>query len=176
MARSNSNSKSNSNGTGSNSGSGQNSEPSYARRNTYKRALRKHLARYFYALMIVGLNVSTIMLLIGRLSRQQPVSFQSELMMFAFLLFMDLWILPICVLELDYLEPGPDFLRLGNILWSSRVLWADIVSLKMSDRLVWAILRTKRAFYLINRRDIPRFEELIVEIGEKIEPSAIIVD
>lgn len=126
--------------------------------------------------MIAGLNVSTVMLLIGRLSRHEPVNIQSELFMFAFLLFMDLWILPICILELDYLEPGSEFLKVGNILWSSRLPWKDIVSLRMSQRLVWAILRTKRAFYLINRKDIPRFEELIVEIGAKIEPSAIIVD
>lgn len=139
----------------------------------YRRALWKHISRYFYVLMLSGLNLSTFMLLLGRLQRHEPINIGSELTMFAFLALMDLWILPICVLEVNSLQITDQGLRVGTIFWRWLIPWSDIASFKLNENLVWATMRTKRGFYLINRKDISNFSELRPQLTEMLDSGAL---
>ena len=135
----------------------------------YRRRLWKHLTRYFYLTMLLGLNVSTVMLLIGRISRHETVQIGTELMMFAFLAVMDLWILPICLLEINSLQLTDSGLKVGTVYGIWQIPYEDVVSFKLNEQLVWATLRTKRGFYLINRKDLVNFNELPHRLAEKLD-------
>jgi hypothetical protein len=139
----------------------------------YRRALWKHFSRYFYVFMLLGLNLSTFMLLLGRLQRHESINIGSELTMFAFLAVMDLWLLPICLLEVNSLQITDKGLRVGTIFWRWLLPWSDIVSFKMNENLVWATMRTKRGFYLINRKDISNFSELRPQLTEMLDSGAL---
>jgi hypothetical protein len=93
--------------------------------------------------------------------------------MFAFLAVMDLWLLPICLLEVNSLQITDKGLRVGTIFWRWLLPWSDIVSFKMNENLVWATMRTKRGFYLINRKDISNFSELRPQLTEMLDSGAL---
>lgn len=96
-----------------------------------------------------------------------------EVFQFLFVLFIDAYMLPSLLFEINSLAIGENGLEIGALLWRTRVPYEDVVSFKVPTMLTWAILRTKRCFYLINRRDIPKFQELMVLLGARLPSSKL---
>lgn len=71
-----------------------------------------------------------------------------------------LMVIPSIVLEANKVEVTPDRLILDNLIWRTKIKWEDITAFNAPRILKFAILRTKKFFYLINKRDIERYDDL----------------
>ncbi len=78
-------------------------------------------------------------------------------------------IVPSLVLEVDYAKVDDDALILQNLLMRKRELWTDMVKFWNPTYMKFAILKTKGFIYLLNRRDIPKFDKLVETIRSKSE-------
>ncbi len=134
---------------------------------TFKRAGWKHFSRWFLFVFVVGLNVSMPMSLVERLLKHVTISPGPELVQFLFLLGCDLYFVPVCVFEVNSVKIAGDEMEVATLLWKAKLTKKDIVSLKTPNILTWALLRTRRLFYLINRVDIPNFDQLAALIGQR---------
>lgn len=139
----------------------------------FKRALRKHIACYAFFACVLLLNIATPMSFVNRYSHHMPMNMGVEVFQFLFVLFIDAYMLPSLLFEINSLAIGENGLEIGALLWRTRVPYEDVVSFKVPTMLTWAILRTKRCFYLINRRDIPKFQELMVLLGARLPSSKL---
>ena len=137
----------------------------------FRRKLVKHLLRYFYLLMLVGLTVSMPMSFVERAQLHHHIDLGSELFMLIFILGINILILPSAFFEVNGIIFSEDGLKIQTMLFPVRVPFDQIVSFTAPNYLVWAVLRTKRGFYLINRKDIANFDELYGLLAPKL-PSA----
>lgn len=71
------------------------------------------------------------------------------------------------VLEVDYIKIDPEELVLQNLLLRRRERWENISKFYNPPLLKFAIMFSKRFVYLLNRRDIPQFGELVDTIKQK---------
>ncbi|MBK7746789.1 MAG: hypothetical protein IPP57_10700 [Candidatus Obscuribacter sp.] len=133
-----------------------------------QRKRRKHYVRFFFLFFVVMLNVSTIGSLVGRLLHHGQVSLTAELFQFVFNLALDLYILPSLLLEADSVEVDDQGINIKVLLWQSQLKFADVQSFQVIKYFTWAILKTRRCFYLINRRDLPNFDELLVILSSRV--------
>jgi hypothetical protein len=137
----------------------------------YKRATWKHAQRWVLFVFVVGLNIAMSMSLIDRIfSHKMVIEPLHELLQFGFMLLVDIYFLPVCLFEVDSVTVRGEELLVANLLWEAKLTKKDIVSLQFPKLLASAILRTHRCFYLINRADIPNFDELVSLIAQKYLP------
>ena len=139
----------------------------------FRRRLFKHLLRYFYLLMLLGLTVSMPMSLIERVQLHHHIDLGSELFLLLFILGINLLILPSAFFEVNGIILNDDGLKIETMLLPVKVSFDQIVSLTVPNYLNWAILRTKRGFYLINRRDISNFNELYGLLAPKLPSGSM---
>ncbi|MBX9686291.1 MAG: PH domain-containing protein [Candidatus Obscuribacterales bacterium] len=90
-----------------------------------------------------------------------------ELVVYVLCSLMMLPILPSVVLEVDYLRLEDDGIVLQNLLFRRKLLWDEIQGFIDPRYLKFAILRGKKFFYLLNRRDLPHFDEIAEAIRAK---------
>jgi len=134
----------------------------------FRRAGWKHFLRWVAFVFLVGLNIAMPMSLIERLLKHAMViQAGPEALQFVFLLFCDLYFLPGCFFEVNWLAIKDDELVLANLVWTVKLNRTDIVSVQMPTILIWLLLRTRRCFYLINKADMPNFDELASLIEQK---------
>lgn len=133
----------------------------------YKRHWAKTAIRAFFAIIIIMLNVTTVMSDIERHSKNMGLSWQQEIFMFLFLVLIDVTILIPVLFEVRSVEVTPDHLTMQTLFFKRSVPWGSIVQFKQWRFIVYALVRTPRCFYLINRRDIKGFPELAQTIMER---------
>jgi hypothetical protein len=136
----------------------------------FKRAAWKHASRWFLFVCVLGLNIAMPMSFLDRILRHATISPGPELVQFLFLLGCDLYFIPVTVFEVHSITISGDAMQVATLLWKSKLTKNDVVSLQMPNILTWAILRTRRCFYLINRLDIPHFEQLATLISQRYLP------
>lgn len=76
-------------------------------------------------------------------------------------------LVPQLILEVQSVKIDEDGLCLRNLIWGFKEKWEDLTELKNPQYLKFAILRGKKFWYLLNRRDLPDFERLVERITEK---------
>lgn len=69
-------------------------------------------------------------------------------------------ILPSVVMEVDYVKVEDDGIVFQNLLFRKKEKWEDIVKFSNPLFLKFAIVKTKGFVFLLNRRDIPNFDQL----------------
>ena len=134
---------------------------------TFQRARWKHFIRYFGAFVIFWLNVSLVLATIEIHTTHESPDIWRELLSYVIVLFFNVTVLVPTLLEVDTAWASPDKLTVGTLLWKSKIPWKDIVALYNPVWLTFAVLRTRRCFYLINKRDIQPLDELLETIAFK---------
>lgn len=128
--------------------------------------------RLFFFFCLFLLNVASPLSLINRIvvdSRTVQVS--AELFHFLCIFVIDIYMVPSVVFEVDELTIREDGLTIKALLWQRDFRFDQILAFQNHQNFLWAILRTARCFYLINKRDMKNFEQL-VEILDSRLPSA----
>jgi hypothetical protein len=144
--------------------------PQFEAMEVFQRARWKHGMRIFGVVLMCVLNVALVMSDIERMGKHLQFSISHEVISYVALLILDVTILLPLLFEVDSLEVLQDKLILKTIFWKAKLDWNQIISFKTPPMLKFAILKTARCFYLINRRDIKRFAELAELILKHINP------
>ncbi len=126
----------------------------------FKRRRWKHFARWCGFIIIIGLNVSLIASN-NHLRAAGRIDLAHEFSSYLLLVFVNLFFLLPTVLEVDKAVVTSDALLLSLLLWRTRLPWAQIKSCIKPAWLAFAIVKAPQCFYLINRRDIPEFADLL---------------
>lgn len=135
---------------------------------TYKRPLWKHLLRYIIVFTIAVLNISIVMSFITRLDHGHSMDVFKELFSFVFVGIVNVLFAVPAIFEVNRARIDDETLQLNTLLWRTRLKWGDLLEFEQPRFLKFAILRTKRCFYLINRRDIIAFDSLAQSITDKM--------
>lgn len=134
-----------------------------------KRSLQRK--RLFFFVCLIMLNFSGPLSLISRLLRHGEPNWGAEIFHLICVVVIDLYMVPSVIFEVDSIEVNETGLVIKNLLWKSTPTFAEVKSFEVRQFFVWAILKTARCFYLINRRDIPNAEELIVLLDSRLPSS-----
>lgn len=137
----------------------------------FRRKTFKRIIRYFYLLMLTGLVVSLPMSMIERHQHHLSIDFKAEAFLLVFILAMNVLILPSSLFEVHAVIVKNDGLRLETMFAPVDIAYDDIVAFKLPPYLIWAVLRTKRGFYLINKRDIGNFDQLLGFLAPRLPAS-----
>jgi hypothetical protein len=139
---------------------------------TFTRARWKHYSRYFGVVVIGLLNLSLIASTIQIHSTQPTPDIDRELLSFALVLFFDVSVLIPLIFEVDQVWATPDRIIFKTLFWTSKVPWGEIKAFHNPLYLAFAIVRTQRCFYLINKRDIAPLDQLLETIQFKLGKAA----
>ena len=134
---------------------------------TFQRARWKRYIRYFGVFVLFWLNVSLVLATIEIHSTHESPDIWRELLSFVIVLFFDVTILLPTLIEADTIWATSEALTVGTIFWKSKIAWPDIVAFHNPVWLTYAILKTRRSFYLINKRDMQPLDELLATIEHK---------
>ncbi len=111
--------------------------------------------------IILLLNFSLIQAALQISADPHAHSFTEQLPSLLLLLLVDLTMLPPLVFEVDKLIATSDKLIIKTLLWQVKIPWDAIVAIWSPIYMAYAVIRTKRCFYLVNKRDIQPFGELL---------------
>lgn len=142
------------------------SQPSILFASQRKRSL--HRKRLFFFVCLVMLNFSGPLSLASRLLRHGDPNWGAEIFHLVCVIVIDLYMVPSVIFEVDSVEVNESGLVIKNLLWKSTPTFAEVKSFDVRQFFVWAILKTRRCFYLINRRDLPNAEELIALLQSRL--------
>ena len=138
---------------------------------TFERAKWKHYVRWFAFLFVLVLDATLVASSINahfiRHIPTAPLSLAREGIGFFLVACCHLMVVPSIVLEANKVEVTPERLILDNLIWRTKIKWEDITAFNAPRILKFAILRTKKFFYLINKRDIERYDDLAEIIEHK---------
>lgn len=134
---------------------------------SFSRARWKHWLRYFGVTVIVLLNISLVMSTIQLHGARTAPDIGSEIFSFALVIFFDITVLLPTILEVDQVQATPNWLIFKTLFWTSRIPWGEILALHNPLYLTFVIVRTPRCFYLLNRRDLQPFDQLLETIEFK---------
>lgn len=126
----------------------------------YKRAGWKHYVRYFAASTLFLLNVAITMSFIERMGRHHAMDPFKEIFFFGFVLFIDIFMLLPLIFETNRVETDAEGIKMTTLLWKTRVPWDKVLRFEQPQFLKFAILRTAKCFYLLNKRDLKPYFEL----------------
>jgi len=130
----------------------------------YQRARWKHGMRIFGIVLMSVLNVSLVMSDIERANKAAHFSLVHELITYVALLLLDTTVLMPLLFEVDKVELFNDSISLKAIFWTARLKWDEIQYFKTPPMLKFAVLKSQRCFYLLNKRDIKQFSDLAAAI------------
>ncbi len=137
----------------------------------YKRARWKHFTRWLALLGMVVLDVCLVgsgvhhhLTYPGTLTASAILK---EIIAYALVALCNLSVIPSIVMETDSVEVTSDKIIFNNLLFKMKEKWEDLTSLISPPYLKFAILRSRKFLYLLNRRDIDRFEDLLQTIRHK---------
>lgn len=126
----------------------------------FRRARWKHFVRYFGLFTVLLLNIS----LVGsniHLAANHRMDLKHLLLSYVLLITLDVIFLLPTIFEVDKVVVTDESLVMSTLLWRARVPWAAIVSCVKPAWLAYAIVKTQRCFYLINKRDVKDFADLL---------------
>ncbi len=127
----------------------------------YKRPLWVHFIRYFGLIVIIVLNVSMVMANIEHHQKGEVIDISKEIICYLFLLLIDATMLFPILFEINSAKVTLEGIRIGTTLWRRTYKWQDIVKFNRGPSyLKLAIIKTKRCFYLINKKDVKEFDML----------------
>ncbi len=135
-------------------------QPAFEAMVVYQRARWKHGMRIFGIVLMVVLNISLVMSDIERAGKAAHFSLIHELITYVALFLLNTTVLMPLLFEVDKIEVLNDMLILKAIFWTAKLKWEDIQYFKTPPMLKFAILKSQRCFYLINKRDIKKFADL----------------
>lgn len=130
----------------------------------YQRARWKHGMRIFGIVLMSVLNVSLVMSDIERANKAAHFSLVHELITYMALFLLDTTVLLPLLFEVDKVELFNDSVALKAIFWTARLKWDDIQYFKTPPMLKFALLKSQRCIYLLNKRDIKQFSDLAESI------------
>ncbi|HEY9676597.1 MAG TPA: hypothetical protein V6C76_01245 [Drouetiella sp.] len=133
-------------------------------RTVYDRARWKNGMRVFGVVLMVLLNISLVGSDVERAQKMAHFSLLPEVITFGCLLLMDVTVLMPLIFEVDTIELYQDSLVLRLLFWKAKLKWEDIQYFKLPPMLKFAVVRSQKCFYLINRRDIRNFSQLAESI------------
>lgn len=120
--------------------------------------------RIFGIVLMSVLNVSLVMSDIERANKAAHFSLVHELITYVALLLLDTTVLMPLLFEVDKVELFNDSISLKAIFWTARLKWEEIQYFKTPPMLKFAVLKSQRCFYLLNKRDIKQFSDLAAAI------------
>jgi hypothetical protein len=137
---------------------------------TYKRARWKHYSRF---VALAGLGLIDAMMVLTAIHSAEihplvtPAAIAKECVTVGVLMLCNLFVLPSIVLEADKVQLSTDKVSLWNLLWKTDINWQEIKTIVAPAYLKFAIVNTENAFYLINKRDVEGFDELLHTMRDK---------
>jgi hypothetical protein len=136
---------------------------------TYQRSRWKHLVRAAAFLFIVFLDVASVGQTIDANVRHHvsTAAMGKEAFLFVMLVIANCLVLPSIALEADRIEVNDESIIIRNLLLKCTINWNEITAVSAPIYLKFAIIKTRRFFQLINKRDIPDFNELMQTIQTK---------
>jgi hypothetical protein len=136
--------------------------------NDFERKGVKNVLQLFGFVIITCLNVSLIGSDIHLSLAHHAINWQNEIMTASFLLFLDVTTLIPMIFQVKRLRMWDDRVVIQTLFWSSKLTWDQIIQLTHPDNVTLSILKTQRAFYLINRKDLPDIELFFAKVKEKL--------
>ncbi len=134
----------------------------------YDRSLARDVYQWFGFIVLALLNIALVGSDIVRLQSNSSFSWQHELVTYAFLLFMDLTVFIPGLFQVRCIRVWEDRLAVQTMFWTSQLAWQDIISLTLPAYMRVGIMKTKRCYYLIDRRAIRGFDEFLTKLKEKL--------
>ena len=120
--------------------------------------------------LVVFLNLSLLMSSVTYHHGVKPHAHQfNEPLLYGVLMFFNILILIPALFEVRWLKMSSEGLQLATLLWKSRLSWQDIVEFRHPAYLKVALLRTRRCFYILNRRDLTNYGLIEAGLLEKIK-------
>ena len=140
----------------------------------YKRNRWQHFVRFVAFGGIMALDFGLVGSAISHhlVRTYSMLSLGRELLAYFLVLLCNLVVVPSIVLEAHTVEVTDDRLILNNLLFATSLPWEDIKSVVAPVYLKFAIIKTRKFFYLLNKRDIDGFSDLINTIRQKMGTSA----
>ena len=138
----------------------------------YRRARWKHWSRYAGLFIMMLLNYSLIMSTIADQAMHNHFPLGLQIITFITVIFFDLTLLLPIIFEIDSLWITPDYLEFNVLFWRSKLVWNQIAYIHNPIYSNFAILRSPKCIYLINKRDIKPFDEVFEIIKSKCAKSA----
>jgi len=135
---------------------------------TFKRARWKHVMRWSGVVVVGLLNLSLVASNI-RLATGGHMDLRQQLTSYLFLIFLDVVFLLPAIFEADSVIVTAEELIVSTLVWRARLKWGEILSCRKPAWLAYAVVKTGRCFYLINKRDIPEFPELLELIDSHLK-------
>jgi hypothetical protein len=133
--------------------------------NFFARPRWRHATRVFGALVVLMFNVTMIGANIDYFTKHGKThGLKQEIGGYSLLLICDLLILLPIILEVDSARITDDKLILKTTFFKREIPWTTFTEFKRPPMLVYGILRTPRCFYLINRREMDRYDDLAQNI------------
>lgn len=140
---------------------------------TFKRSIWKVLFRWFILLLCVVLNVSFVGATFSQYARGNPADLAVNAVTGLLVLFFDLIILLPLLFEADSVWILPDKLIVRTLLWQAKLPFEEIQSLFAPLWFNYVIVRSRRAVYLLHRKDLQPFDMLVGKIVEKVGPDKL---
>ncbi|MDR3616307.1 MAG: hypothetical protein P4L53_22295 [Candidatus Obscuribacterales bacterium] len=136
--------------------------------NDFERNKGKNVSQAVGFVIIIGLNISLIGSDIHLIYGRHILNWHNELMTGSFLTFLDLTTLLPMIFQVRRLRMWEDKIIISTMLWTSKLTWNQITDLTHPQNFTLSILKTKRCFYLINRKDLPEVELFFAKVKEKL--------
>ena len=142
----------------------------------FLRSRWKHYVRWIVFCIVLFLYFSLLLMSYRAHILQGKGFLPQELVVYILCSIMLLPILPSVVLEVDYVRVEDDGIVFQNLVYRKKEKWEDITKFTNPQYLKFAIVKTKKFVYLLNRRDMPNFDQLAQSIEEKKNKLRIVQD
>jgi hypothetical protein len=133
----------------------------------YERARWKHYLHWLLFSAVVFLYLLLILSSYSSHVLHHHGFMLQELIIYVICTLMMIPVLPGVILEVDYVRVDPEEVVFQNLLLRRIERWENLIKFDDPVILKFAILRSKDFVYLLNRRDIPDFGQLVDTIKEK---------
>lgn len=137
----------------------------------YKRSAFKHFVRYPMSMTLLLLNIAVVMSFFERIPKHQLMDPVKEVFFFGVVGFIDVFMFIPVLFEVNRILTDKDGLTISALYWKVRLRWDQLVTFEQPKFLKFAILRTKKTFYLLNKYDLKPYFELAEIISAKMPPS-----
>ncbi|PWT95059.1 MAG: hypothetical protein C5B53_11975 [Candidatus Melainabacteria bacterium] len=121
-------------------------------------------------ILVVVLNIALIMSDVSHHHGARPYSrHANEFLLYAVLLCFNLMILIPALFEVRWFKSGPEGVQLATLWWKAKLTWGELIKFRHPRYLKMAMLRTKRCFYILNRRDLTNYDLIEAVLAEKVK-------
>jgi hypothetical protein len=135
--------------------------------NVYRRPAWKNITRWLAFIMIIVLDSALIGSSVRSHQSLGVLLSVKELLSYLIILLLNALVIPSIVFEIDSIVIESDGMIFKNLLFSTKEKWENLISVYSPIYLKFAILRGSKFIYLINKRDLGNFDELMKTIYQK---------